>query len=145
MCPGWCLGSPELARGRAMGCGHRFPPGARHGCWGEIILHPRGPSIYNLLAKVLLAMNCQEVNLSAWQAEAARARCQGVQSREFCGFGVHEGSAAATKCCWAVQFSNACSGTLCSLLTLQGEVWREMELLEALMGLSKWLLEMGVP
>lgn len=91
-------------------------------------------------------MSCQEVNLSAWRAGAARARCQGVQSRDCCGLGVHEGSAAATKPCWAVRFSEA------PVMLAQecfagaqpvGEVWREMEQLEVLVGLSKWLLEVG--
>lgn len=116
-CPGWCLGSPVLGRAVPWHVGAprlRVPPGARQGHWGEIILCPCGLSIDILLAKVLCAMNCQEVNLSAWRAGAARARCQGVQSRDFCGLGVHKSSAAATKPCWAVQWgsSNACSGML---------------------------------
>lgn len=101
----WDVGTPRL----------KFPPAVRNNHWREIILHPCGPSVYNLFAKVLQAMNCQEVNLSAWQAGAARARCQGVQSRDFCGFGVRGGS------CWAVQFSNACSGTFCRVKF--GETW----------------------
>lgn len=119
----------------------------RHSHRGEIILHPCRPSIYNLLAKVLRATNCQEVNLSAWRAGVAQARSQGVQNRDFCGLGVREGSAAATKSCWAVQ----CSET--SVMLAQehfagaqpvGEVGRGMEQLEVLVGLSKWLLEVGI-
>lgn len=91
-------------------------------------------------------MNCQEVNLSAWRAGAARAQCQGVQSRDFCGLGVHEGSAASSESCWAVQFGKA------SVMFAQehfagaqpvGKVWREMEKLEVLMGLSRRLLEIS--
>lgn len=92
-------------------------------------------------------MNCQEVNLSAWRAGVARARSQGVQNWDFSGLAVHEGSAATTKSCWAVQFSET------SVMLAQehfagvqhvGEVGRGMEQLEVLMGLSKWLLEVGI-